>query len=112
MKPLTVYECEHCKKLFRTPNKHQCKKNPALKNCFTCKHLKGWKDGEKDEYQYNPPYPDCEIKDCSGGNGWDLEEIKECNYNMQCEHWEQGQYDHDKEFFKEIDKIGRRLIEL
>ena len=104
MKPLTVYECEHCKQLFKTPNRHQCKKNPKLKNCYTCKHLKGWQDGERDDYLYNPPYPACEIEDC--GSDWDLEIIKVCNYDMQCKHWEQGQYDRGKEIIKEIDKIG------
>ena len=105
MKAITVYECEYCKKLFRTSNRHQCKKNPVLKNCFSCKHLKGWQDGEKDDRQYNPPYPACEVEDCN--NDWDLELIKECNYDMQCENWEQGQYDYKKEIAKELAEIGR-----
>ena len=90
MKALIVYECEHCKKLFRTPNRHYCKMNPELKNCWTCKHLKGWKEGERDFDYQNPPYPDCEYcEPCD----WDLDTIKDVNYNMQCEHWEQGKYD-------------------
>ena len=103
MKPLTVYECEHCKKLFKTPHRHYCKMNPVLKNCFTCKHLKGWKEGERDSNNQYSPYPDCEY--CESGE-IDLETIKGVNYDMQCEHWEQGQYDRDKEIIKEIAEIG------
>ncbi|MDI6789940.1 MAG: hypothetical protein QME44_04530 [Thermodesulfobacteriota bacterium] len=85
MKPLTVYECEWCKKLFRTPDRHQCKKNPALKNCFSCKHLRGW-----DEYKPEPPAPDCAAGCCED---WDIDNIKWRNYDMQCEGWEEGKYD-------------------
>ena len=46
MKEVTRYQCEFCKKDFKTPDRHQCKKDPALKNCFTCKHLKGWLESD------------------------------------------------------------------
>jgi hypothetical protein len=39
VKALTMYECEYCKKVFKTPDKHRCKMHPELKNCFSCKHL-------------------------------------------------------------------------
>lgn len=94
MKKLTVYECEFCKKLFRTPNKHNCKKNPELKNCFTCEHLKGWLkslDGVDVGVGiiYDPNYPNC----AAGIDGWDIESIKHSNYNMQCPDWKEGKYD-------------------
>lgn len=38
MKPITMYECPHCKKLFKTPDKHCCRRDPAKTNCYTCKH--------------------------------------------------------------------------
>lgn len=44
MKAITVYECLYCKKFFKTPDKHKCKKDPALKNCFSCKHLQRFKE--------------------------------------------------------------------
>ena len=99
MKEVTRYQCEFCKKDFKTPNRHYCKKNPELKNCFTCKHLKGWEESEDNgeygyEYYKEPNYPDC----AADMDGWDIETIKEVNYNMQCEKWEQGKYDWRKDF--------------
>lgn len=98
MKEVTRYQCKHCKKDFRTPNKHYCKFNPELKNCFTCKHSKGWLDGEETNgyYYREPNYPDC-IADGLSIRDWNIELIKELNYNMQCEKWEQGKYDWSKE---------------
>lgn len=94
MKEVTRYQCEFCNKDFKTPNKHQCKKNPELKNCFTCKNLKGWdKDYIINEYT-ETPYPDC----AADVDGCDIEDIKSCNYNMQCDKWEQGKYDWRKDF--------------
>ncbi|WP_343348608.1 hypothetical protein [Terrisporobacter petrolearius] len=85
MKKIEVYECEFCKKLFRTPNKHNCKFNPKLKNCFTCKNFKSWSETEYDyRFGYEAPYPDCKV----GCDNWDIDEIKNVNYNMQCEKWE------------------------
>ena len=103
MKEVTRYQCEFCKKDFKTPNRHYCKKNPELKNCFTCKHLKGWLESEESapiyfesetHYRRYPNYPDC----AADMDGWDIETIKEVNYNMQCEKWEQGKYDWRRDF--------------
>jgi len=38
MRPIQMYECQHCKKLFRTPDKHNCRKDPDKTNCYTCEH--------------------------------------------------------------------------
>jgi hypothetical protein len=38
MKPIQMYECQHCKKLFKTPNKHNCRRDPNKTNCYTCEH--------------------------------------------------------------------------
>lgn len=96
MKEVTRYQCQYCKKDFKTPDKHHCKFNPELKNCFTCKHLKDWIEGESYswgwEHGREPNYPDCDV----GCDGWDIEVIKGCNYNMQCEAWEEGSYDWTK----------------
>lgn len=97
MKEVTRYECQYCKKDFKTPNRHECKFNPVLKNCFTCKYLKCWDDGEdySEGYDYNrePNFPNC----VAGVDGWDIENIKQCGYNMQCDKWEEGKYDWSKE---------------
>ena len=108
MNEVTRYQCEFCKKDFKTPDKHYCKMNPELKNCFTCKHLKGWLESEGHEGRVysesffipGPNYPDC----AADTDGWDIEDIKRANYNMQCSSWEQGKYDWSKD-----SKEGRRM---
>ena len=96
MKAVTRYQCQFCKKDFKTPDRHYCKFNPELRNCFTCKNLKGWEQGEEGSFEWGvckePNYPDC----ASGKpnlTGFDIELIKELEYNMQCERWEEGEYD-------------------
>lgn len=98
MKEVSRYQCEFCKKDFKIPNRHQCKKDPALKNCFTCKNLKGWLESDDGVdvgvgFLRDPNYPDC----TAGVDGWNIEDIKSTNYNMQCEAWEQGTYDWSKD---------------
>jgi len=83
MKKVTRYQCEFCGKEFRTPDRHECKKNPTLKNCFSCKLLRGWHEERYDTWI--EIYPDCE----KGMDGWTLEDIKSANYNMRCEFWEE-----------------------
>jgi len=34
-----MYYCIHCKRYFKTPNRHRCKKNPNNKSCGTCGNL-------------------------------------------------------------------------
>ena len=67
--PLTMYKCEYCKKVFKTQNRHNCKHDPAHKNCLTCKHQMGF-DKHEGQYDYYgecvlPPYamPNCSFKD-------------------------------------------------
>ena len=91
---ITAWKCKWCDKLFRTPDRHRCKKNPALKNCFSCKHLMGWSDAEE-LCVGESPWPCCAI-DTDNRWDWDIENIKYMNYNMQCEGWEEGKYDWEK----------------
>ena len=72
MKEITVWECEYCKKLFKTPDKHKCKFNPELKNCFTCKHFIVWEDNF-DGYISTTPHPECDIE---ASEGWDIETLQ------------------------------------
>lgn len=87
MKAVTRYQCEHCGKDFKTPNKHQCKKNPELKNCFSCKHWDSWYDGEQDEYYRTPRVPVC-MADDPDPTECDIESMKINFYNLQCSSWE------------------------
>lgn len=85
MRKLDVaYECEYCKKLFKT-DRHRCKFNPTLKNCFTCFNFDGWDEYEYDNGVYIETlfYPICEHY----SDSYDLEIIKRMNYNMQCDKW-------------------------
>lgn len=86
MKKLDVaYECEYCKKLFKT-DRHRCKFNPNLKNCFTCSNFDGWEleTAYLGEGISCPPYPICKAEN---GDGYDIEIIKRMKYNMQCDTW-------------------------
>ena len=95
MEKVTRYQCKFCKKDFKTPDRHYCKFNPELKNCFTCKNLRGWNEGQQygqeEGWFREPNTPDCVVDE---GGHWDIEEIKSKEYNMQCERWEEGKYDY------------------
>lgn len=96
LKPVVVYECPHCKKLFKTFDRHNCKFNPKLKNCFSCKHSKGWTNEyeQRDSYGrleiYEPPIIDCNIEDCDEER--DIETLKAISYDMRCFYYEEGNY--------------------
>ncbi len=51
MKEVIRYECEYCGKDFKTPDRHQCKYDPKLKNCYTCKHNYGFEEDIDFVYQ-------------------------------------------------------------
>ena len=38
MKKVVRYECKWCGHLFRTPNRHKCRFDPAWHNCLSCAH--------------------------------------------------------------------------
>ena len=104
MKELTVWECQYCKQLFKTENRHDCKKDPDKKNCFSCKWLNGWKEPEIIDYidvgigtievsEINMICKNPEEEKCMVD--YDLESIKQINYNMQCEGYCKGEYYED-----------------
>lgn len=106
MTEVTRYNCGYCKKDFRTPDRHECKMNPELKNCFSCKNLKGWKEGYEHEVHADwgtykepqSPMPDCGANE-SNSYAWSLELIKEKNYAMECGDWEEGEFEAEDKLF-------------
>jgi hypothetical protein len=36
LRPVTMYKCGHCKKLFKTDHKHNCRRDPDKHNCYSC----------------------------------------------------------------------------
>jgi len=92
MKELKVWECQHCKQLFKTENRHDCKKDPEKKNCFSCKWLETWEQYAENN-GWEPPTPKCMAKpEEMDWQDWDLEEIKRRGYDMQCECYCKGEY--------------------
>ena len=57
---VTRYNCDTCGKDFKTPNRHKCKFDPNLKNCFTCKRLKEWNQGGIIDVGFGPYNGPCE----------------------------------------------------
>lgn len=85
MKRVTMYECEYCHKLFKTSNKHYCRYNPNLRNCFSCKNNQGFEKEEHSDgcHSWFDLYVNCKVE-CD----YEFQEIKSNNYNLQCDKWE------------------------
>lgn len=61
LKPITMYQCQHCKKLFKAPDKHNCRRDPDYTNCYSCEH---WGN----QFYFDKTYDDsgemtCDISD-------------------------------------------------
>jgi hypothetical protein len=56
MQVITMYECPYCKKIFKTPDKHNCKRHPDKKNCFSCKHFQCFDDDYQAPNYYDTGY--------------------------------------------------------
>ena len=93
LKPITMYQCQHCKKLFKTSNKHDCRRDPDKTNCYTCKH---WGH----QFHYDKSYRDegemtCEqIDACEKYETSSVEEafliMCERNWKLNCSEYEMG----------------------
>ena len=108
MKQLTVYECEYCKKLFKTPNRHKCKYNPEMKSCFSCKHNKGFYEETIERYysthteEYKTIFVDCELEMCDESVG-DTPRNMQCNYYEYCGgKWFENEHGKEKEKLQSI----------
>ena len=113
MKKVTMYECEHCGQYFKTPDRHKCKKDPKKRNCFSCKwHKQEWTQYETIDYvdvgvgmipTQQAPYPICyKISEIEMEGHCDLDILKDCNYNLQCQYYEYGDWYDTEEFKKTI----------
>ncbi len=97
MKEVTRYQCQYCKKDFKTSNRHSCKRDPAKRNCYTCQNNKGWEEDEG-------IYPGCDYAIAEGISALYLYE--KLNYDLQCEHYkqlEEGYYVHAEESYEDYD---------
>lgn len=88
--PVTRFVCNYCKKDFKTDTKHNCKRDPIKRNCFSCRHNTGWTEEEHEahhpDYLYlNEPYI---FVDCSKGNEMSALEISEKGHWLNCPDWE------------------------
>jgi len=87
MEQVTMYKCELCNKYFKTKNRHKCKYDPKLKNCFSCKHNKDFYEETIERYHseytesYNTIFVDCALDMCD-------ESIQDIPRNMQCNYYE------------------------
>jgi hypothetical protein len=95
VKELIVYECPHCKKLFRTKTRHSCKYDPDNKNCFTCKH----------NIKFDVDHNDCGYGQlvyvvCEKEYDADMPQMIKCKYKLDCQEYEFGGVFHKNEHHK------------
>ena len=103
MKRLIRYQCEYCKKLFATPDRHNCKYNPLHKNCYTCANNKGFfKEEDSDGFSRIYRYcVECDFSD------YDAQDLSREKYNIQCEYYTDSgvkwfENEHAKEKFNDM----------
>lgn len=90
--PIIRYVCKHCKEDFKTTTRHDCKRDPEKKNCFTCKHNKGWDQTEIDEGYTG--FGHYSRKEWSVACAMDHEDrsapnLSSMGYKLNCPEWEQ-----------------------
>lgn len=91
LKPIQLYECQHCKKLFKTPNKHNCRKDPDKTNCYSCKH---WGH----QFYFDKTYDDggdmtCDVSDACAKHETSYTEeayriMQESGWHLDCPNYE------------------------
>ena len=90
MKELKMWECQYCKKLFRTETRHDCKYDPDNKNCFTCEHNKGFFVGDE-EYERNV-YPECDLDLFDGEDARYASGYMGCESHVYCGKWHENEH--------------------
>ena len=94
MKQVTRWYCEHCKKDFKTPNRHFCFRDPDNRACATCQGWQGYEDGHyQDSFgDWNQEryaicgITDLIINDYSGKSDIDFDAFHG-NRGYKCPHW-------------------------
>lgn len=90
--PVTRFVCNFCKQDFRTDTKHNCKRDPVKRNCFSCKHNKGWleADLEPDYSDYAQEAHDVAkvFSDCKMEHEVSALEIYRIGHYLNCPDWE------------------------
>ena len=86
---IEMFECEYCKKIFRT-QRHKCIYDILNKNCLSCKNCIDFDDFEGQYGEYHrcelEPYKAfvCKVNEES----INIEELRKCKWNFQCEKYE------------------------
>ena len=84
------YICFNCKKEFKTATRHNCKRDPDKKNCYTCKHNNGWNEIDV-EHEYDCFGYDVHKEwsvDCARENEHTAPDLASMNYELNCPDWE------------------------
>ena len=87
MKKVIRFECPYCKKIFKTPNRHFCRRDPRFRNCYSCKH---W--GHQfvvtgsDGWANCPPEKACKINGACAYSAFPL--MHENGWYLDCPDWE------------------------
>jgi len=83
MKEVVLYECMHCGKVFKTPNRHVCKYNPEFKNCYTCANNRGFEEVRENLHTDI-------IVNCSLDHSTSALDISTVKMNLACEDYLHG----------------------
>lgn len=96
--PVTRYVCEHCKQDFRTSNRHNCKRDPEKKNCYTCKHNNGWEsvDNDDDYGEFGSSTSSMLYVICAKEKD-DISalDLSQRNYVLNCNEWEKKETENE-----------------
>ena len=98
MKEVIMYECEFCKKRFRSKNLHKCKFDPNMKNCFSCGSFTKFEEHFLDDTAYFSAkcvYPVCDVMDTS------LQDMSKKKWKLDCIGWELRQGYTGKQSYKD-----------
>jgi len=88
---VTRYICLYCNKEFKTASRHDCKRDPDKKNCFTCRHNKEWyREDTENGYSEGGYYtiPVWQV-DCAKERECTAPELSRVGYKLNCPDWEQ-----------------------
>lgn len=87
MREIVRYECEWCKKLFKTPNRHKCRFDPKYRNCLSCKHCGKFGTAEEEDWSVIRGFR-CLKDNTDVGDGWYNDFPMAVRCGSGCPDWE------------------------